>query len=186
MRHVLGLWAQDRRRGSLILLLRPLITEMKWRLSWEGVATGVAVFAMWVGIDGWYPKLTIGGSVWNPSTIRAGQRAAFAVVADPDCGSSLIVPLLEEVFYRSFVYRYLVEPDFQSVALGQFHWMPFLVTSALLRRRTLRVARRTPVRLRLPGPGLPEEQARRRHDRACHHKFSAWGLGRLEGAWNFW
>jgi CAAX prenyl protease-like protein len=44
-------------------------------------------------------------------------------------GSTLIVPMLEEVFYRSFLYRYLVKGDFLSVPLGFFGWMPFLVTS---------------------------------------------------------
>ena len=38
---------------------------------------------------------------------------------------------MEEVFYRSFVYRYIRNPNFQSVPLGQFFWTPFLITSAL-------------------------------------------------------
>ena len=46
-------------------------------------------------------------------------------------GSVLVVPPMEEVFYRSFIYRYLVRPDFQSVSLGHFAWMPFLITSLL-------------------------------------------------------
>ena len=46
-------------------------------------------------------------------------------------GSSLVVPPLEEVFFRSFVYRYLFQPDFLSVPLGRFAWTPFLLTSIL-------------------------------------------------------
>ncbi len=37
--------------------------------------------------------------------------------------------LLEEVFFRSFFYRALASRDFEKVALSQFFWMPFLVTS---------------------------------------------------------
>jgi len=46
-------------------------------------------------------------------------------------GSSIVVPPLEEVFYRSLVYRYIAKPDFQSVPLGWFSWTPFLVTSVV-------------------------------------------------------
>jgi CAAX prenyl protease-like protein len=46
-------------------------------------------------------------------------------------GSTLVVPPLEEVFYRSFVYRTIAASDFQKVPLGYFAWVPFLVTSAI-------------------------------------------------------
>src|SRR5438094_8317021 len=39
-----------------IWLVRPSIAEMRWTFSWESVVVGVAVFAMWVGIDGLYPS----------------------------------------------------------------------------------------------------------------------------------
>jgi CAAX prenyl protease-like protein len=35
------------------------------------------------------------------------------------------------VFYRSFVYRYIAKPDFQTVPIGQFFWTPFIVTSVM-------------------------------------------------------
>jgi len=46
-------------------------------------------------------------------------------------GSTLIVPPLEEVFYRSFLYRYIAKPDFLSVPLNQFLPLPFLATAAV-------------------------------------------------------
>jgi CAAX prenyl protease-like protein len=103
---------------------------MKWRLSWSGVATGIVIFAMWVGIDGWYPKINVGGGVWNPH-LHFGSTAAWVFIVIRIVGSTLIVPLLEEVFFRSFLYRYITNPDFQSVPLGLFRWTPFLVTSAV-------------------------------------------------------
>src|SRR6478672_11221696 len=47
---LLGAW--------MIYALRPVIGEMRWKLSWEAVAVGVAVFVMWVGLDPFYPKAT--------------------------------------------------------------------------------------------------------------------------------
>jgi CAAX prenyl protease-like protein len=46
-------------------------------------------------------------------------------------GATLVVPLLEEVFFRSFLYRYLAKTDFQSVPMGQFMLVPFLVAAAI-------------------------------------------------------
>src|SRR6266536_4044724 len=45
---VVGAW--------LLWVTRPLVAEMKWKLSWEAVVVGVAVFAIWVGLDGLYPS----------------------------------------------------------------------------------------------------------------------------------
>jgi hypothetical protein len=46
-------------------------------------------------------------------------------------GSTLVVPPLEEVFYRSFVYRYIANQNFPSVPLNQFLPWPFLATAAV-------------------------------------------------------
>jgi CAAX prenyl protease-like protein len=46
-------------------------------------------------------------------------------------GSTLVVPPLEEVFYRSFVYRYIIRKDFEAVPIGQFHAVSFLITATV-------------------------------------------------------
>jgi CAAX protease family protein len=46
-------------------------------------------------------------------------------------GMTFIVPPAEEVFYRSFLYRYFVKLDFLAMPLGQFHALSFVVTSVL-------------------------------------------------------
>ncbi len=35
-------------------------------------------------------------------------------------GSSIIVPVMEELFWRSFLLRYLVNPDFRRIPIGTF------------------------------------------------------------------
>jgi CAAX prenyl protease-like protein len=46
-------------------------------------------------------------------------------------GSTFIVPPLEEVFYRSFLYRYIASQNFLSVPLNRFLPLPFLATAAI-------------------------------------------------------
>jgi CAAX prenyl protease-like protein len=46
-------------------------------------------------------------------------------------GSSLVVPALEEVFFRSFFYRWIARPDFEALPLNHFAWKPFVLTAVM-------------------------------------------------------
>ena len=116
----------------LIWEMRPFVAEMRWSISWEAVVIGVAIFAVWVGLDGLYPRLSEAEGSWNPGK-RFGEDSALAwlFIVVRIAGSSIVVPPLEEVFYRSYVYRVLVKTDFQAMSLGQFHGLSFVITSAI-------------------------------------------------------
>jgi CAAX prenyl protease-like protein len=130
----IGLW--------LIYEMWPLVTEMRWAFSWEAIVVGVGVFALWVGISGdWTTQnslwLRLGlmhtpaapAPVWNPNAaFGSGSSLAWLFIVTRILGSALVVPPLEEVFYRSFVYRYIARVDFLSVPLNQFLPGPFLAT----------------------------------------------------------
>lgn len=134
---VVGAW--------LVWQMWPLVAEMRWKFGWEAVGVGVAVFVVWVGLDGLYPSLNkllsyvgiaeskeAAAHGWNPHAhFGEGAAMAWLLIGVRVLGSALVVPPLEEVFYRSFLYRYITRPDFQSVPLGRFGWVPFLVTSAV-------------------------------------------------------
>src|SRR5262245_4364134 len=123
----------------MLWLVRPVVQEMRWNLSWEALAVGVAIFVLWVGLDDWlirigfghsYPKMRLPGGAWNPGhQFGTGSALAWSFILVHVIGSALIVPPLEEVFYRSFLYRYIMKVDFLSVPLGIFAWGPFVATS---------------------------------------------------------
>jgi uncharacterized protein len=129
----------------LILEMRPLVAEMRWAVSWEAVLAGVGIFAVWAGLSGeWmtqnslWVKLGISPApvmppkLWNPhDQFGAGSALAWLMIGVRIAGSTFVVPPLEEVFYRSFLYRYLAKPDFQSVPLNRFSWTPFLAAAAV-------------------------------------------------------
>jgi hypothetical protein len=86
----------------LIWEMRPFVEEMRWRISWEAVVVGVAVFAVWVGLDGLYPRLGELDAGWNPNKqFGEGSALAWLYVVVRIAGSSIVVPPLEEAFYRS-------------------------------------------------------------------------------------
>jgi uncharacterized protein len=109
-------------------LVRPYVKEMRWALSWESVVVGIGVFAVWVGLDGHYPILAQRAGSFNPVRTFGAGSAALICIAVRLIGSSLVVPSLEEVFYRSFIYRLLIKNDFLKIPLGHLNWGAFLVS----------------------------------------------------------
>lgn len=116
----------------LIWLVRPYIRELRWKFSWEAVVAGVAVFVVWIGLEGYYPPLLERTEGFNPSlTYGAGSALALIFTAVRIIGASLVVPPLEEVFFRSFLYRYLIKSDFMKVSLGRLEWKAFLIAGVM-------------------------------------------------------
>ena len=116
---------------ALVWATLPAVAELRWRITPAAVLTGVAVFAIWVGLDPFYPKLAASGEPWNPHrAFGDGVPLAWFFIAVRVLGSTLVVPCLEEVFYRSFLYRSIARADFQALPLGQFAWLPFVATTA--------------------------------------------------------
>jgi uncharacterized protein len=112
--------------------VRPFVREMRWAVSWEAVVVGVAIFAIWVGFDGLYPRMSEPGEGANPfAQFGKGSALAWAYVIVHIAGMTVIVPPAEEIFYRSFLYRYFVKIDFLSMPLSQFHALSFVVTSVI-------------------------------------------------------
>ncbi len=116
----------------LVWEMRPVVSEMRWAFSWEAVVVGVGIFAVWVGLDPFYPHLGKGGLAWNPPGQFGGNSAlAWLMIVTRILGSTFVVPPLEEVFYRSFLYRCIARQDFMSVPLNRFLTLPFFATVAV-------------------------------------------------------
>lgn len=116
----------------LVWEMRPFVEEMRWALSREAVAVGIAVFGLWIGIDDFYPKWSKAGATGNPFGVFGDHSPlAWFFVSVHILGMTLIVPPLEETFYRSFVYRFIANPNFLSMPLNRFLPVPFFVTAAV-------------------------------------------------------
>ncbi len=118
--------------AAMLWLVWRHVREMRWNFSWEAVAAGIAVWALWVGLEGRYPLIAHRAGTFNPPrTLGPGSALAWAFVAVRIAGSSLVVPLIEEVFYRSFAYRLVIRSDFLGVPLSWFDWKAFLFVGAV-------------------------------------------------------
>jgi len=93
------------------------------------ILTGMLVFVLWINMD-WV--ITASGSPhgFNPLLLPEGGiriSMTFFRVA----GAVIVVPIMEELFWRSYLIRYLVGSDIEKVAIGTFTWFSFLATVIL-------------------------------------------------------
>lgn len=103
--------------GGLLLWFRKTYSEIKPDFSLLAIAVGVVVFLLWIPLYGGYLLLSE-PQIVNPYEL-AGSLA-LPWIAIRLLGSSIVVPVMEELFWRSFLLRYLVNPDFRQVPIGTF------------------------------------------------------------------
>ncbi len=114
--------------ATLIYFWNVYKQEIKFSFSWLAVISGVFVFFIWVLPEGLYPQ--IGHSEFNPYEQATGYGVYF-VISFRLIGATLVVPLMEELFWRSFALRFVIKSDFKSLPLGQFSWFSFIFISIL-------------------------------------------------------
>jgi CAAX prenyl protease-like protein len=90
---------------------------------------GLVVTALWVGLDGYYPELPFQGkrTSFDPGVLPPAARWAFIAVRM--IGLVVLVPLIEELFWRSFLMRWVIDADFDRVPIGRVTPLAAVVTS---------------------------------------------------------
>ncbi len=92
------------------------------------VGTGILVYVAWIQMTWpWATQGQPGG--YDP--FRAGLTAGVGLAVLRTLGSVVVVPVMEELFWRSFLVRYLVKADFRTVSLGVFTPFSFVATVIL-------------------------------------------------------
>jgi CAAX prenyl protease-like protein len=90
-------------------------------------AAGLIVFVLWISLDA--PWMQIGAPAgFNPAG-PAGLN--WALVAFRLAGAALVVPVMEELFWRSFLQRWLAKPDFLSCAPAVVGSRALVITAVL-------------------------------------------------------
>lgn len=97
---------------------------------------GVAVFLIWIGPDAlfhyrhfWLFENSAMGSAVTSLSPALQTNLFFLVVRV--LGTSLVVPVVEELFWRGWLMRWLIEKDFLTVPLGTYVPFAFWITALL-------------------------------------------------------
>jgi hypothetical protein len=91
--------------------------------------TGVIIFWLWINLD-WNLISPITPPGFDPTVIHS-ETGQWLVMAVRCTGAIIIVPIMEELFWRSFLLRYMINRDFMQVAIGRLTWLSLIVTTIL-------------------------------------------------------
>jgi CAAX prenyl protease-like protein len=109
----------------------PGAARMHARLGRTGalgaVATGVLVLVLWISLNADW--MTIGSS--SGFDARTGGRIDWPLVLVRIAGAALVVPVIEELFWRSFLMRWIASPDFEKIDPAQVGLKGFIITVVL-------------------------------------------------------
>jgi uncharacterized protein len=81
------------------------------------IAVGVAVFVLWINLDA--PILRLGDASATFKPVDAQGQLDWPLIVVRLVGAALLVPLMEELFWRSFLMRWIDRPQFETVVPQQ-------------------------------------------------------------------
>jgi len=101
------------------------------------VLVGIGVFVLWVAPDLIWPGYRESVLFQNPltgslkSSLSADARSDWLSISLRVARASLIVPVVEELFWRGWLMRWLADPDFERLPVGHYDKRAFWITAAL-------------------------------------------------------
>jgi CAAX prenyl protease-like protein len=105
----------------------------EWGAKWHvitAVLTGLVVLALWIS-----PQWLLGAEErtdgFNPGLFAGSAALYWGTLILRFIRLVVIVPLLEEIFWRGFLLRYLIKEDFTKVSFGTFSWFSFGVVTVM-------------------------------------------------------
>ncbi len=94
--------------GELVRQNLPSRREVQW-----SICVGLLVFGLWIHLDASWMQLGEPSASFLP--LDAEGRLIWPLIALRWIGAALIVPVMEELFWRSYLMRWIESPQFETV-----------------------------------------------------------------------
>jgi uncharacterized protein len=103
------------------------------RVILPALLVGLVTFGEWVWLDKAIPYPSLGSRVgYNPMAEIADPTWRGVFIATRFYGLAVLVPIMEEVFWRSFLLRFVTDQDkWKSLPVGTFSALAFVVVAGL-------------------------------------------------------
>ncbi|WP_309719122.1 CAAX prenyl protease-related protein [Armatimonas sp.] len=127
---------------ALLVLIALLVCARAWKseLRWDtkamalGMVLGLLGLGLWLGLDALQPAgWSIGTrTAYNPFQEISTPALRYSFITVRFIGLVLLVPVMEEVFWRSFLLRFATDQDkWKELPLGQFSLAAFGIVAGL-------------------------------------------------------
>jgi CAAX prenyl protease-like protein len=121
--------------AGLLVWLWPRYTPIRWNHLGLGVAVGVIGIVQWVGMQNFlgahFKMFAPSPDAFDPTAVYANQPwllIGFCVMRI--IGAVVVVPVMEELFWRDFLWRSILAPnDFKLADVGEWDWKAYLIVA---------------------------------------------------------
>jgi CAAX prenyl protease-like protein len=118
----------------MLILFWPAYTKIRWSYWWLGLIVGVIGIFQWVGMQLWLQHhisyFSPPEDAFDPTKAFHSPQMMWAFISVRMIGAVLVVPVMEELFWRDFGWRTILAPnDFKLAKVGEWAWAPFLIVS---------------------------------------------------------
>jgi CAAX prenyl protease-like protein len=114
------------RREYVELAWLPMRNVRHWIIA---IAVGIAVFVAWINLSAHWMMVAASAPGYQP--LGPDGQIAWGLIAIRFAGAALVVPVMEELFWRSYLLRWLVRPDFLQVNPASVGLKAFAITAVL-------------------------------------------------------
>lgn len=114
--------------GGLLFWFWPEYDLRAPRAIGFGVAVGLLVFVLWISPQALFhlpPRL----NGFNPTVFADQIWLYWITVFLRFLRLVIVVPLVEEIFWRGFLLRFLIGEKFEQIPFGKFSWMSFAIVT---------------------------------------------------------
>ncbi|HJT81197.1 MAG TPA: CAAX prenyl protease-related protein [Chthoniobacterales bacterium] len=114
--------------GALLWRFWPAYEIRRPRQVGVGIGVGLLVLVLWIAPQSFlgFPARTEG---FNPDVFAGQPIPYWLTVIFRFLRLVVVVPLVEEIFWRGFLLRYLINEKFEQVPFGTFSWLSFLAVT---------------------------------------------------------
>ena len=122
--------------AAALALLWPHYTKISWRYWWLGAIVGAVGIVQWVGMQLWLQNFEFFAPPDDPfdptKTFGEATPMLYGFLAFRIVGAVLVVPVMEELFWRDFLWRQVLAPnDFKLAEVGERSWSALLIVSGV-------------------------------------------------------
>src|SRR5579864_5355765 len=123
--------------SAILFVFSRHVIDLRSSRRLESVVLGVAVFVIWVCPDVLFPGYRQHWLFQNALLGRMGAPVPEQILTAPVVlwtriiRAVVLVPIIEELFWRAWLMRWLISPRFEKIKLGAYSSMAFWVTAVL-------------------------------------------------------
>ncbi|HEX4809864.1 MAG TPA: CAAX prenyl protease-related protein [Bryobacteraceae bacterium] len=123
--------------GAACLACFPRDISLRPRFLVLSTLIGIAVFGLWIAPEALIPGYRHGALFSNAILGRVPPAVPTDLFRNPaflfwrTVRAVVIVPVVEELFWRGWLMRWLISSDFQKIPLGTYRPMSFWITAIL-------------------------------------------------------